>query len=248
MRPRISVSSAACTWRSDSESSADVASSRIRIGAFLRIARAIAIALPLAAGQPDAVLADHRVEAVGHRADEVERVRGGGGTLDFVSRGAPAIAPYAMLAATVSLNSSTSCDTIAICARRLASVSVVTSWPSMNRRPGGRLVEARDQVDERRLAAARRADQRDRLAGRDRERDVGQRLAFVAGVAQRHALEAQLAAARPSDHGAVVRLLFVVEEAEDALGGGEAALDRRVDAGQRLQPLEQREQRHRRTT
>ena len=43
VRPCISASSAACTWRSDSVSSALVASSRIRIGAFFRIARAIAM-------------------------------------------------------------------------------------------------------------------------------------------------------------------------------------------------------------
>src|SRR5947207_10757550 len=39
VRPRISVSSAACTWRSDSESSAEVASSRMSTGASLSSAR-----------------------------------------------------------------------------------------------------------------------------------------------------------------------------------------------------------------
>ena len=42
VRPRIRVSSAACTWRSDSVSSEDVASSRISTGAFFSSARAMA--------------------------------------------------------------------------------------------------------------------------------------------------------------------------------------------------------------
>ena len=42
VRPRISASSAACTWRSDSVSSAEVASSSTSTGAFLSSARAIA--------------------------------------------------------------------------------------------------------------------------------------------------------------------------------------------------------------
>ena len=42
VRLSSSVASASCTSRSDSESSAEVASSRIRIGEFLSSARAIA--------------------------------------------------------------------------------------------------------------------------------------------------------------------------------------------------------------
>ncbi len=42
VRPRISASSAACTWRSDSVSSAEVASSSTSTGAFFSSARAIA--------------------------------------------------------------------------------------------------------------------------------------------------------------------------------------------------------------
>ena len=43
VRPRIRLASACCTSRSDSASSAEVASSRIRIGGSFRIARAIAM-------------------------------------------------------------------------------------------------------------------------------------------------------------------------------------------------------------
>ena len=42
-------------------------------------------------------------------------------------------------------------------------------------RAGGRLDEARQQVDERRLARARRADERDRLAGAQLEVDAVER-------------------------------------------------------------------------
>ena len=47
-----------------------------------------------------------------------------------------------------------------------------TSTPSNTIVPGGRLVDPRELVEERRLAGAVRADQRDDRAARDREVDV----------------------------------------------------------------------------
>ena len=49
------------------------------------------------------------------------------------------------------------------------------SWPSTSTRALGGVVEAGHELGERRLAGAGLADQRDRLAGRDREVDVAQR-------------------------------------------------------------------------
>ena len=45
-------------------------------------------------------------------------------------------------------------------------------WPSTSTSPAGRLVEADDAAPERRLAAARLADEAERLAARDRQVDA----------------------------------------------------------------------------
>ena len=63
VRPRISVSSAACTWRSDSESSARRRLVEDQDRRVLEDRARDRDALALAAGQPHAVLADDRVEA-----------------------------------------------------------------------------------------------------------------------------------------------------------------------------------------
>ena len=54
----------------------------------------------------------------------------------------------------------------------------------------GGLVEAREQLDERRLAGAVLADQREALAARDEDVDIAQRPVFLARVAEADALEA----------------------------------------------------------
>ena len=59
-------------------------------------------------------------------------------------------------------------------------------------------------------------------------------------IAQRDAVEAQLARGALERDAAFVGFDLAIEEAEDAFGSGEPALDRGVHAGQRLDPLEQR--------
>ena len=46
------------------------------------------------------------------------------------------------------------------------------SWPSISMRAGGRLLEAREHAQQRRLARARAAEQAEQLALEDVERDV----------------------------------------------------------------------------
>ena len=123
--------------------------------------------------------------------------------------------------------------------RQRRDVVAVDEQPSRRR-----LVEAWNQIDERRFAAAGAADQRDCFTGTDRHRDIDQRFAFGGCVAQRHAIETDLAACSFEHDRPGVRLLFAVEQTENALGTCQSALNRRVDAGQRLQPLEQRQKRH----
>ncbi len=68
VRPSISRSIASWISTSILESRLEVASSRIRIGASARKARAMRDALALAARQLDAALADQRVVALGQAA------------------------------------------------------------------------------------------------------------------------------------------------------------------------------------
>ena len=98
---------------------------------------------------------------------------------------------------------------------------------------GARLVEARNQVDQRGLAAARRPDQRDALAGSNHQADLAQRVLVRAGVAQRNAVETELAAHLLEDDGAAVFFRLFVDQSENALRRGEPALDVGVDARQR---------------
>ena len=82
--PRQRCAIASCTSRSDSESSAAVASSSRMIGAFLISARAIAMRWRWPPDSCSAVFADRRVVAVRKRHDEVMRVGGLGRGDDLV--------------------------------------------------------------------------------------------------------------------------------------------------------------------
>ena len=164
------------TWisRSDSVSSAEVASSRIRIGASLRIARAIAMRCrcppesrmprsPTIVSKPRRLL-----------ADEIERVRRRGGALDRLARrvrhravgdvrGDRVVEQHDLLRDERDLPAQ-------VGQPDLGQVAAVEQHPA-----AGRRVEPGNQVDERRLAAARRPDQRHRFAGRDIEVDAVER-------------------------------------------------------------------------
>ena len=61
-----------------------------------------------------------------------------------------------------------------ICRRSKSWVTPRTSWPSMRIAPALGVEEAQEQVDQRRLAGARAADEPDLLAGPDRQRHVAQ--------------------------------------------------------------------------
>ncbi len=109
--------------------------------------------------------------------------------------------------------------------------------------PVARLVETREQVRERRLAAARGAHERDRLARRDAERDLRERGPRGARVGKAHPLELDLAA-RPADlDRAAVGLRLLVDQPEHRLGRGEAALHRLVHVREPLDRRHQHEER-----
>ena len=76
---------------------------------------------------------------------------------------------------------------------RRAGRARAAAMPSTSTAPGGRVVEAGDELDERRLAGAGGADEGDDLAGGDVEVDAAQRLEARARVGERDALEADVA-------------------------------------------------------
>ena len=111
-------------------------------------------------------------------------------------------------------------------ARHLAAVDAVDADV-----PAVDLVEPHQQVHERRLAGTGRPDDRHRLAGlHDEVQVVDER--GIGEVAERHALELDAALDhRPdTDDRGVGDLLGLVEELEDALGGGDGRLDDVRDA------------------
>ena len=107
-------------------------------------------------------------------------------------------------------------------------------------RAGGRVVEAGDELRQRRLAGAGRADERDGLARRDRERHVVERGRRVA-VGEGHAVEDDLAA-QPREvgrAGRVDQLGLLVEQLEDLVQRGHARLVGRVELGELLDRVEE---------
>ncbi|HYL70289.1 MAG TPA: ABC transporter transmembrane domain-containing protein, partial [Candidatus Dormibacteraeota bacterium] len=120
---------------------------------------------------------------------------------------------------------------------------------------GADVVEARQQVDERRLAAARASDDRQGLAGGHLERDVRERrraaarrqrtvLRLGAGrIGERHLLEAHRPACPRGAERAARRVDRLVEHLEQALAGGDALLQgpgHPDQVAQRLRDADQR--------
>ena len=107
--------------------------------------------------------------------------------------------------------------------------------------PLGRVVEARGELRERRLARARRADQRDRLAGRDVQVDVRQGGLGARRVGERDVVERELAAqprqrerARP-----VAQVGLLVEQLEDLVERRHPGLVGRVELRELLDRVEE---------
>ena len=113
--------------------------------------------------------------------------------------------------------------------------------------PGGRVVEARDELHERRLARAGGADEGDVRAGLDGQRDVAQgRLGVLAGlvVGERHVaqLDAAGAGRQRLRLGRRGDPRLAVEQLEQARAGGGGALGEAERPAERADRREQHEQ------
>ena len=94
------------------------------------------------------------------------------------------------------LNRNAFCGTSPMRAQTSSRRTARTSAPSIVSAPAGHVVEARDEVDERGLAAARAADDGRRLARLDDERDVAQDRVLGARVAELDVAELEAADGR----------------------------------------------------
>ena len=156
--------------------------------------------LLLAAGELEAALADRRRVALGQSGDEVVDLRQPRRRDDLVVRRAR-LAVARCCTRSLSLNSTVSCGTMPIAARRLACCTSRMSWPSIVMRPPVDVVEAVEQPRQRRLARAGRTDDGDRASGGNRERHVEQDLP-IGLVGEIDVLEAHFARRRTASGGA----------------------------------------------
>ena len=135
--------------------------------------------LALAGGELGAALADLGVVAVLQRDDEVVGADRPRGVLDLLRRGVDAAERDVVADRAAEQERLLGHDPHLRAQRGRRHVAQVVAVDEDA--AGGRVVEARDELGQRRLAGAGRADQRDRLAGRHGQVDVAQRLALAVG-------------------------------------------------------------------
>ena len=180
--------------------------------------------LALAGREPRALLVDVGVVAVGQRGDELVRADRARRALRSRARGAPG-RPSAMLSATDPVKRKFSWVTVTTARRRSASVEVAQVDAVEQHAAVGRVPEARREPGDRRLARAGRADDRDRLAGRDR-RGRGRCSTGALAVRELDAVEAQRAVRR-------ARAAIGLRPARGTLGGSSSTPDSFSSAGGR---------------
>ena len=230
-------------WISSStrESTDEVASSSSRIFGSESSAPRERDALALAAREREALLADHGVVAVGQPQDELVRFGRARRGLDLLARRVgPAEADVG--GDRVGEEERVLEHHADVAAQRVevnvANVDAVDRDPARVH-----VVEARQHQRDRRLARARAADERDRLARGNGEVEVAQHR-IGRRVAERHVLEAHLAV-RHLEVDRVGRVLHDgrrVEQVVDALGAGARELADGED--RRELPDRRRDQQH----
>ena len=197
-------------------------------------------ALALAAGQPEPALADERVQPLGHFPDEAHRVgRLGGGDDVALARAAHCaigdIREDRVVEEDDFLAHQRDIRAQALERQRL-DVVTVEQHPA-----GARHIEARQEVDQRGLAAARAAHQRHRFAGLDVQVDVDQRRLGARFIGEVHAFVCDAPAGAGKRPLAPILLDRRVDHAEHAFRGGQPALQRRIELGEALDRRQQHE-------
>ena len=143
-------------------------------------------ALPLPAGHVRPALRHRREEVVRPRPDEVLGLRRGGGA-DGV--GLRDVAGELKVRENVAREEHALLRHVAEQSAQAGLRQAAHVHAADADRAAGRIIKARDEVEQRRLAAAGRADDGRDLAGPRREADVVQHIVLRAGVAERHVVE-----------------------------------------------------------
>ena len=188
-------------------------------------------ALPLTTRQRQALFADHGVVAVRQAHDEVVGLRGAGRRL-HVCRGRVVAAERNVRRDRVGEQERVLEHHADVAAQGLegdaTNIAAVDGNAAVVH-----VVEAREEQADGRLSRARAADERDRFAGCDREREVTENR-FGLRVAEGDVVEAHLA--RADDELGGIRTILHdrrgVEEVEDALGPRACELTDREDRGE----------------
>lgn len=184
-------------------------------------------ALPLPHGQARASLSHDRVVLVGEVFDEPVRVRGFGRRNDPLHRNVQPpvgdVVPDRVVEEHRLLRDEA--DLLAQGFERDRTDLVAVEQNAA----GGGVVKARQEVCDRGLAGARRADERNSLAPQDRHVDAVQDLLVVVG--EIHVFEPDLSRKRREWHrpGKIPNLALPIHHAEDPLRRGDRLLDLRVD-------------------
>ena len=196
VRPFIRRSIASEISASDSESRLEVASSRIRIGASARNARAKRHALTFAAGKLDAAFADQRAVAFRQPPDEIMRVGKPRRPLDRRCTGIrPAIGDVLRKRA-VKQDRLLLHDGDLAAQRLLRHVGNVLTIDQDSRPPETSYSRC-SELDESGLARTGTADKTDTFAGTDVDRQTRIERREVTAIMERHVLEHDVTACDP---------------------------------------------------
>ena len=223
VRPCISRSSALWMTASFSASTAESASSRIRIGSIAQQRAGDRDALALPSREPDASLADDRVVALRQPRDELVGVRGARRGLDLLAGGVGPAEPQVLLHGAVKeVGVLVHHRDVAVDVVRPERSQVVSADP--NRALVG-VVEAKEQPHDGGLPRPALPHEPDPLPRLDPEREPAVRGAASAGVGERHVVELHHRRERAVELDRRRRRLHLrvrVQHREDVVRGGAA--------------------------
>ena len=198
--------------------------------------------LALAAGKQHAILADLGVEALRQVVDELLGVGSLRRPLDFLARRASQVAVGDVVGHAV-VEQRDLLGHQGDVAAQVAQAIILDFNAIKEDLAVIVLVKARNQVGQGRFAATGTADQGDHLPGLGDETDVIQHLLVGSGITEAQVAHFQAPADPLLLDGTLVFLRRFVELLEDALGAGDAALDRGTDLGKLADRLGQQARR-----
>ena len=193
--------------------------------------------LPLPAGKFQAILADFGLQALRHGLNEIPRIRGLGGTDDFVFGRIPRPPVGDILRYRAAEQHHILTDQRNTAAQAFQGVVADVFTADAHRSPG-RVEKTRQHIGQCGLSAARRTHQRDYFTLRHGQVDTVQAVVFCFGIAVINAGKFNVARTRVQHRLAAVVFLRFVQKGKDAVGRRQAALQRLHHAGHTFDRVE----------